>query len=40
MTAVGLFAGQRQRCLAICAKYSSVEGSAQKIADEIERGKS
>lgn len=29
---------QRKRCLAICAKYASVEGVAQKIADEIERG--
>lgn len=29
---------ERQRCLAICAKYASVEGIAQKIAEEIKRG--
>ena len=31
---------ERYRCLEICAKHASVEGIAQKIADEIERGES
>lgn len=29
---------EKDRCLEICAKYASIEGIAQKIAEEIERG--
>lgn len=31
---------ERKRCLAICARYTSTEHVANKIAEEIKRGES